>query len=401
VAEPGDTLAGYLREKGKMKRQLSFFGTGYTMEDSIETTISSLRAYGAEYDHWVLAFSGGKDSTTAATVTAHAIAEGLVKPPETLLMLMSDTGMELPPLVAQARLILAEMRRRGHQVRIVGPDMEHRFFNYMLGRGVPPPGASFRWCTGQLKIKPQMDAVSALASRYGKKMLAITGVRRGESAERDRRIETVCSKTDGECGLGMWLAPSESAPYATLAPLLHWRVCHIWDWLTFCEHRHGFPTHRLAAIYGEEERRTGCIACPVASKDEALECMLRLPEWQHAEPLLELRGLWDEMRSHRWRKRKQGERDKNGQVRRGRRGASMRFGPMTMEARAHFLDRVLDVQNRAGYELITAEDEEFIRQCWADDVWPQKWTGDEVDGTAMVDLVYADATQPILEAFSV
>jgi len=53
-----------------MKRQLSFFGTGYTMEDSIEATVASLRAYGADYEHWAIAFSGGKDSTTAATVTA-------------------------------------------------------------------------------------------------------------------------------------------------------------------------------------------------------------------------------------------------------------------------------------------------------------------------------------------
>lgn len=385
-----------------MKRQQSLFGQAYTMEDSIETTLASLRAYGTDYTHWVVAFSGGKDSTTTATVVAYAIAEGLVPAPESLLLLMSDTGMELPPLVAQARLVLAEMEARGHQVRVVGPDMEHRFFNYMLGRGVPPPGAMFRWCTGQLKIVPQMDAVRALAEQYGQKMLVITGVRRGESDARDARIETVCSKMDGECGLGMWLAPSESAPYATLAPLLHWRVCHIWDWLTFCEHRHGFSTRHLAAIYGDEERRTGCIACPVASKDEALENMLRLPEWQHAAPLMELRGLWDEMRSHRWRKRKQGERDANGKVRRGRRGASMRYGPLTMEARAHFFECIMDIQRRAGHEMISPEDEAYIRKCWADNVWPNKWTGDEVDGTALVPLILGEGiSQPILEAFTV
>lgn len=384
-----------------MKRQLTLWGSGYTMEDSIDITVASLRAYGADYDHWAIAFSGGKDSTTAATVTAYAIAEGLVPAPKSLLILMSDTGMELPPLVHQAGIILAEMQARGHQVKVVGPDIGHRFFNYMFGRGVPPPGAMFRWCTGQLKITPQMSAVSAMAAQYGQKLLVITGVRRGESAERDARIEAVCSRTDGECGLGMWLAPTEAAPYATLAPLLHWRVCHIWDWLSFCEHRHGFSTRRLAHIYGEEERRTGCIACPVASRDEALECMLRLPDWQHAAPLLELRGLWDEMRSHRWRKRKQGERDASGQVRTGRRGAAMRFGPLTMEARAHFLERALDIQIRAGHEMITAEDLDYIHGCWAANVWPSKWTGDEVDGTALVDQIYADATQPILSAFAV
>ncbi|MBN2446593.1 MAG: phosphoadenosine phosphosulfate reductase, partial [Phycisphaerae bacterium] len=79
-----------------MKRQLSLWGSGYTMEDSIDITVASLRAYGGEYDHWAVAFSGGKDSTTAATVTAWAIAEGLVPAPKTLLILMSNTRMELP-----------------------------------------------------------------------------------------------------------------------------------------------------------------------------------------------------------------------------------------------------------------------------------------------------------------
>lgn len=379
-----------------MKRQLSFFGTGYTMEDSIEATVASLRAYGADYEHWAIAFSGGKDSTTAATVTAWAIASGLVPAPKTLLVMMSNTRMELPPLFVQAKTILAEMEQRGHQVRIVEPPMARRFYNYMLGRGVPPPKNRFRWCTVSLKVDPMMVAVRELAEQYGQKFLVITGVRRGESAQRDQRIETVCSKDDGECGLGMWLGPTDSQPYSTLAPLLHWRVCQIWDWLTFEEHRHGFPTRPIANIYGEEEQRTGCIACPLSSHDHVLQSVInRLPEWAYLAPLLELRHLWDEMRKPQYRKRKRGERIS------GNRFSShpMRLGPLTMEARAHFLAQVLDIQDRARYELVTPEDLAFIEQCWVDDVWPQGWEGTEETGDVLMEQIYhGGVTQQIFAA---
>jgi DNA sulfur modification protein DndC len=306
--------------------------------------------------------------------------------------------MELPPLFIQAQRILTEMEKRGHQVRIVEPPMERRFYNYMLGRGVPPPKNRFRWCTVSLKVDPMMVAIRELAAQYGEKFLVITGVRRGESDQRDQRIEAVCSKDDGECGLGMWLGPTENQPYSTLAPLLHWRICHIWDWLTFEEHRHGFPTRPIASIYGEEEQRTGCIACPLASHDHVLQSVVdRLPEWAYLAPLIELRQMWDEMRKPQYRKRKRGERIS------GNRFSShpMRLGPLTMEARAYFLEQVLGIQARANYELITVEDEAFIRGCWAANLWPNGWDGTEEIGNVLMEQIYKDGvTQRIIGALA-
>lgn len=381
-----------------MKRQLSLFGEAYTMWDSVEQTLASLRAHGAQYDHWAVAFSGGKDSTTAATVTAYAIAEGLVPAPKTLLILMSNTRMELPPLFIQAQRVMAEMRQRGIQTRVVEPPMAKRFYNYMLGRGVPPPKNRFRWCTVSLKVDPMMVVVRKLAAEYGEKFLVITGVRRGESDQRDQRIEAVCSKDDGECGLGMWLGPTETAPYATLAPLLHWRTCHIWDWLAFEEHRHGFSTHELAGIYGQAEQRTGCIACPLASRDKVLETVIQtFPEWAYLAPLLELRELWDEMRKPQFRKRKRGERKRDGSYSKN----PMRLGPLTMEARQFFFEEIMGIQKRAGFELISSEDGRFIDKCWSDDVWPNGWSGDEEVGTVLMEQIYQDGiTQRVFGALA-
>ncbi|WP_432377573.1 hypothetical protein [Duganella sp. P38] len=54
----------------------------------------------------------------------------------------------------------------------------------------------------------------------------------GESAIRDQRIETSCSNNGVECGQGWYqkvLAETKGlrVRLATLAPLLHWRVCHV------------------------------------------------------------------------------------------------------------------------------------------------------------------------------
>src|SRR5690606_24909788 len=140
--------------------------------------------------------------------------------------------------------------------------------------------------------------------------------------------------------------------------------------------RHGYEeVVGIADVYGDDDVRTGCIGCPLASRDVALENLTRSQEWKHLRPLLELKPLYRELKKpkHRIRKakpekRKDGQWSKNGQ----------RMGPLTMEARAYGLKRVLDVQKRTGVDLINNEEEGRIREMWALDMWPQKWDGDEI-----------------------
>lgn len=119
----------------------------------------------------------------------------------------------------------------------------------------------------------------------------ITGVRQGESAIRDQRIEMSCSKDGAECGQGWYQKVLPEAKglrgrLATLAPLLHWRVCHVWEWL-----RHWAPgaefgdwsTAAIAEAYGGDEAeeinaRTGCTGCPLVDTDMALDNILLNPQ---------------------------------------------------------------------------------------------------------------------------
>lgn len=417
-------------QKTKRGRQTSLFEEQrLTLLDAIELSLDSLREYGRRYRHWTVAYSGGKDSSATVTFIAWAIREGLVPAPASLAVFYADTRQELPPLHASAMALLAALDRDGIKTRVVLPPLDERFYVYMLGYGVPPPSNTFRWCTSQLKIEPMMAVLEEGAvklaygemvyddryqkmryqgyGREGEKFLMLTGVRLGESEVRDQRIAVSCSKDSGECGQGWFQVATPEALADTLAPLLHWRLCHIFDWLYFEERRHGYPeVAMIADVYGEEDIRTGCIGCPLASRDNALERLVKKPEWLHLTPLLELKPFFREMKLSRWRKRKavpetrkDGTLSKNGQ----------RKGPLTMEARRHWLDRVLDVQHRVndaaadrpGVNLINAEEEARIREMWALDMWPQKWSADDIRADVPIDKINVTAagdliTQPLL-----
>jgi DNA sulfur modification protein DndC len=366
-----------------MQRQPTLFdGARLLLPDALELTAQSLNAYGALYDHWAIAFSGGKDSSATVAAVVHLIETGRVRAPQSLTVLMSDTRMELPPLFTTAMTILAELRARGVKTQVVMPTMEDRFFVYMLGRGVPPPSNTFRWCTAQLKIEPMVAALKALRDQAGKKFLMLTGVRIGESAARDGRIALSCGKNNSECGQGWFQEATPDAVADTLAPLLHWRLCHVWDWLTGLVPEgleHGFSTKLIAAVYGQDQdlethARTGCVGCNLASRDFALEQIIKRPQWAQYAPLMELRPLYAELKKPANRLRKDGsETRKDGSLV----ANPCRMGPLTFDARRWALDRVKDIQARAGVDLINAEEEAKIMELIDAQTWPRGWDGSE------------------------
>lgn len=360
------------------------------LNDAIELSLASLQEYGQRYRHWAVAYSGGKDSSATATFVAWAIQTGRVSPPESLTILYADTRLELPPLQQTAMELLAAFRVAGFSVCVVQPKMDDRFFVYMLGRGVPPPSNTFRWCTSKLKIEPMHEALAGLREQAGEKLLMLTGVRIGESAARDQRIAVSCSKDSGECGQGWFQVATPESVADTLAPLLHWRLCHVYDWLYFEQDRHGYDVSPIALIYGDGEARTGCMGCPLTSRDTAMERLVTKPGWEHLSSLLELKPLYRELRKAQYRLRKSeaeiridGLYSKNAQ----------RMGPLTMKARAYGLDRILDIQQRAGVDLINAEEQAAIVDHWRRNVWPQGWDGSEVRADAMIPMVRVTGDQ--------
>lgn len=393
-------------------RTLSLFEEDrLTLPKSIELSVESLRHYGSLYKHWVVSFSGGKDSSATVTLIADLIKKGSIPEPESLTILYADTRQELPPLHTAALGILQELRQRGFDARVIQPELDYRFFVYMLGRGVPPPSNTFRWCTPKLKLMSIERELETLRQERGDKFLMLTGVRIGESAARDQRIAVSCTKDGGECGQGWFQHTSSEAVSDILAPILHWRVCHVWDWLLQADLELGFPTFEIARVYGQEvsdgeepiNARTGCIGCPLVERDAALERIIQQPQWTYLAPLQKLRPLYWEIRKPQYRLRKHGEFKKDGSL-----GSKQnRLGPLHIEARLQILEQVLKIQDEVNIaaraegksEISLINDEELARinQLIAANTYPERWDGTEPTGDTLLPTLFSDgAVQPLL-----
>ena len=186
----------------------NLFAAGARMvsEEAIELTLQSLRAYWDRHEHVAIAWSGGKDSTATLTLMIHLIEAGELPRPARLFVFYADTRQELPPIQIAAEQVMALLRLRDWiEVVVVRAPLDKRFMVYILGRGVPPPNNNtLRWCTRQIKVEPMAEALAAAIADLPGTALMITGVRQGESAVRDGRIEMSCSKDGAECGQGWY-----------------------------------------------------------------------------------------------------------------------------------------------------------------------------------------------------
>lgn len=394
-----------------------------SMDQSIELTADSLNAYGYGYDHWAIAFSGGKDSSTVLSLVLQLLSDGKVVRPKTITVLYADTRQELPPLHFAAMGMLAKAKELGCVTKIVCAPMEKRFWPYILGRGVPSPqNGTMRWCTRQIKVDPMTAELKGLRREIGpvSKLLMLTGVRLGESAARDQRIAVSCSKDGGECGQGWFQqmtvhGTEDLCSVDTLAPILHWRVCHVWDWLVQANVEHGYPTMQVAEAYSMTESiengdeplatRTGCIGCPlVTTQDTALALVCKQPQWAYLSPLLEIRAIHYQTRNLENRIRKPpGETRKDGSLVKNQ----GRFGPIKLDIRLGILEQVLDIQQRVNtsaialdrpqISLINSAEELFIRAAIGSGVWPDRWDGTEPDSAEWFPTFYEDGSlQPLL-----
>ncbi|CAB4218329.1 CysH 3'-phosphoadenosine 5'-phosphosulfate sulfotransferase (PAPS reductase)/FAD synthetase and related enzymes [uncultured Caudovirales phage] len=392
----------------KKSEQLNIFGTKrMTFDEQVALTVQSMNTYGPLHDHWAAAWSWGKDSTALITLIVYLMESGKIPKPKSFTILCADTRMELIPLWVAAKGIISKMNQLGIDVKVVTAPLDDRFMVYILGRGVPPPSNRFRWCTPQIKIEPMEEALSALHSNIGQKILMLTGVRQGESAIRDGRIAMSCSKDGAECGQGWYQTGLDGAMCSTLAPILHWRVCNVWDWLKLfapSQEFGGWPTAILADAYGGDEAeeinaRTGCIGCPLASKDKALESVVKIIYWNYLSPLKELKIIYREMRLPKHRRRQPGgQRNKDGKLSKNQ----QRLGPLTIESRMYFLDKIIDIQkrvnekaqelNRPMIDILNEEEISRIKELMTLNTYPDGWTGDEPTGDIILDKKYSDGS---------
>jgi DNA sulfur modification protein DndC len=323
----------------------------------LKDSISALRAMVEKgYTHWIVTFSGGKDSTTTLIVSLEA---ALVHPEqvERIDIVYSDTMLEIPLIRQFALDFMRTIQNMERVVRlpiychIVCPEIEQRFWVCLLGKGYPPPHQRFRWCTRRLKIEPVENALKSFVKPG--KTLILTGVRFGESRARDARLHQSCGR-GGECGQGVWFQFSSRLQAAYMAPIVEWGECDVWDFLQFHAPALGYPTRHIEdSIYNGRETRFGCWICTVVRQDRTMEKITALLQWSHLRPLLDFRQRVKELTS----------RPESRLIR-----PDGKPGRLTLAVRRQLLDELLKLQTTVGIEIVSPDEIAIIQKYWEKEV---------------------------------
>jgi DNA sulfur modification protein DndC len=294
-------------------------------------------------------------------------------------LVRSDTTVEFPFLVQIAEKIEDALVGTGWIVEKVAPLRRNKLYVQIFGRGTTPvnPGyRKMRWCTASTKISPMKRE----RRKLGKDVVALSAVRWGESAKRDVKIQATCS-AGGECGV-----IQTSAKENVFGPIMEWSLCQVYDWLTGMvgkeiknEMGDLFElTNTLVEVYdfrtddrkliglpialAKDEMnslRFGCIGCPAIVNDKALNrAVEEHPEWRF---LRAIHSIWDALRlpENRCQRVKQGK---------------VQCGPIKMEVRKHYFDKLLSIQKQSGVCVVTNKDIELIRTMWGRGEYPRGWS---------------------------
>jgi len=301
---------------------------------------------------WLLAFSGGKDSTTVLVLAVEFLRRRRLAG-VSLEILYADTLLEIPPMARHAERVLAHAealaKAEGLPLRVqrLRPPPDQTFWVLVLGKGYPVPSFRFRWCTDRLKVRPMRRA----AERGDPNAVMLVGVREGESAVRDGRLRQACGR--GECGPA---AVGKAGPFPAVSPIREWRSCDVWDFLVFRAPGWGWPTAGLWRLYGEDEAvRYGCWLCPLVRKDRALLAAMKAAEDGEREALAALAAFRERLLAISW--------DPGSRLPR----PDGRLGRLRREVRELLLEELRDLERRTGLSLVSQEEEARIRQIWEEE----------------------------------
>ncbi len=137
----------------------------------------------------------------------------------------------------------------------------------------------------------------------------------------------------------------------------------------------------------------------MASKDKALEAVVKMEQWAYLFPLMELKPIYREMKQPQHRHRQPGgQKRKNGTLQKNQ----QRLGPLTLEARTYFSRKIIDIQCRVNasarkmerpeIDILNLEELKRIQELIRNKTYPQGWTGNEPTGDVILDKVYSDGS---------
>lgn len=333
-----------------------------------DPTISLISAeYARAKAPWYVGYSGGKDSSAVLKLLYMAVA-GLSRKSTQITIVYAETGVQMPPVRDLALSFLnayqTECTSRGIPLSfaVVSPPLADRYLVKVIGRGYPPPTNKFRWCTRRLLTNPVNRFFRSAGAESG---VLLLGVRRGESATRDRTIARYSSPKHN------YLRQDRERGLLIFAPIIDYSTEEVWATLLENPIPRSIDAEALFALYKDASHegsmiqqpssppygrgRFGCWTCTVVRKDHTLAA-LASNGYPALLPLLEFRDWLAVMRD-------------DPQYRcETRRNGAPGPGPLTLHARRVALEKLISAQQEDGLQLLSPDEASLIERLWEEDI---------------------------------
>ena len=353
----------------------------------LDNTLQILRS---EYLHtstdpWVLAYSGGKDSTLLLQLTW----EMLLSIPKhdrkrKIYVVGNDTLVESPLVIRHLRNTMktianvAATERLPIECQITKPHVDQTFWVNVIGRGYIPPTRNFRWCTDRMKILPTSQLLERLV-RIHRRVVLMVGTRKSESTNRRRNMEK-----HGASASRMNPHSSVNDCYM-FAPIAEFEDKDVWMILLQRNPPWGGTHRNLVTLYrnagggecplvltkedapscGTTSPRFGCWTCTVVKKDRSLRGIIASghDESHHFTRLFDFREWLVKLREDDTN-RQRVRRDGNMKT---RPDGSPVMGPFKIDVRERILRELKSLEHETGEEFITNSELEVIEDIWRRD----------------------------------
>ena len=337
------------------------------------------------YDPWIVAYSGGKDSTLLLQLVWETL---LSLAPEQrrrqVYVIANDTLVESPVVIQHLKNSLTAIGKAASDgnlpitTRISQPYIDQTFWVNVIGRGYIPPTRNFRWCTDRMKIQPTNRLITEVLSQY-KRAVLLVGTRRSESQTRRRNM-------DRHGVTATKMNPHSSIKNCRMfAPLADLEDNEVWMVLMQRRPPWGGSHRNLITIYrnagggecplvltnddapscGSTSPRFGCWTCTVVKKDRSMNGTIESghSEQDKLEALLEFREELIRLREDN------GNRSpvrRDGLTKR-REDGTLVYGPFTVHVRERILESLRALEARTGEQMISPAELEIIEDIWRHD----------------------------------
>lgn len=363
-------------------------------KEDIETFENIINEMKQVYLHdnrpWMIGYSGGKDSTLVCCL----LFEMLNRLPKNtkykkIYIVSSDTMVENPIVRDYMHDVSCKINAAGSPynitAEIIYPEVQNTFWSKIIGLGYPtpePPG--FRWCTERLKIHP-MNKFTLETIKNDGEVVLLLGVRKAESTYRSRNITN--RQIEGKI-----LVPHNEIENAYVYnPLTEIPNEIVWEYLLKnngitpwnSNNKYLFSLYQGETM-GEEQSvigqidenkipvtgnsRFGCWVCTMVKEDKSLKNFID----RGSKELIPLRDFRNWLLSIRNDRSLREHKRRNGSVYTLKskmddnkdKEPIVGLGPFTLETRQLLLKKLLELEVRTGWKLITKDELKFIDKTW-------------------------------------